>query len=109
MIGPLLEIQGLLVFVVGFVFGILDVAIVGMMFAVSVLFGIIVSLLSLIVTERESQYLSVRDTFILVAYAIIENFGYRQLISIFRAISFVASMKENNVWGSVKRVGFTNK
>ncbi len=109
MVGPLLEIQGLLVFGIGFVFGILDAAIVGMMFAVSVLFGIIVSLLSLIVTERESQYLTVRDTLTLVLYAIIENFGYRQLISIYRAISFFASMKENNVWGTVKRVGFTKK
>jgi hypothetical protein len=52
----------------------------GMMIAVSVLFGAAVTLLAVLLSDATSrQYLQRRDLALLVAVAILESFGYRQL------------------------------
>jgi hypothetical protein len=71
--------------------------------------GIIVSLLSLLVTERESKYLGFSDTFTLVFYGIIENLGYRQFMSLYRVKGYFSAMRETGLWGTVTRSGFKNK
>ena len=50
--------------------------------------------------------MSHKDTFILIIYAIIENFGYRQMISLHRVLSSFSALKESGQWGAQKRKGF---
>jgi hypothetical protein len=42
----------------------------------------------------------------LVAYAVAENFGYRQLMTGYRVQGFLAYLRGNKGWGEIRRVGF---
>ena len=106
MIGPLFEIQAYAAIVAGLAFGLLDLEIILTLVIVTVFMGVFLSLFSLFISESERESYSLKDIFILIIYAIIENFGWRQLISIYRVYGFIASLKENQTWGQMNRVGF---
>ncbi len=106
MVGPLLEIQGYLAIIFGVALGILSLEIVLMLLIVSVLIGMVFSLWALLVNEGKTPYLSTKDTFKLLLIAIIENFGWRQFVSIYRGLSFFSALRENHDWGQMNRVGF---
>jgi len=50
--------------------------------------------------------MSRKETWLLLGYAILENFGYRQLISLHRVYSTFSALKETGQWGTQKRKGF---
>jgi peptidoglycan-N-acetylglucosamine deacetylase len=106
MVGPLLEIQGYLAIFLGLALGILSLEIVLMLLIVSVLIGMVFSLFALLVNESKTPYLSTKDTFRLLVIAIVENFGWRQIVSIYRGLSFFSALRENHDWGQMNRVGF---
>jgi hypothetical protein len=49
--------------------------------------------------------MSKKDIGKLIIFAIIENFGYRQMLSIHRIYSFFTAMFEKGQWGEQKRKG----
>jgi len=91
---------------IGLVFGLLNVEIVLVLFIVTVLMGIVLSLSALLVTENDAVALDFRDTARLLWIAILENFGWRQFIAVYRIRGMFSSLRETNAWGTVKRVGF---
>ena len=80
-----------------------------LLFITVILFGVIVSLTSLLIAEREQQYFSVSDIFKLIGFAIIENFGVRQLISLWRVGGQLSIVFGKGGWGQVKRKGQKNE
>jgi hypothetical protein len=42
----------------------------------------------------------------LVAYSVVENFGYRQLMTAYRVRGFFAYLRGDKAWGEIQRVGF---
>jgi hypothetical protein len=50
--------------------------------------------------------MSQKDMYKLLFYAIFENFGYRQMIGMHRAISSFKALRESGQWGTQKRKGF---
>jgi len=109
MVGPFVEAIGYISLILGFVLGILNLEIVLILLIVTIGLGIVISLTSLWIAERKDPFYSVKDTFILIFYAIIENFGYRQVMSLHRIVSTFSAIKESNTWGSQKRQGFAKK
>ena len=105
-IGPLLEAFGLVMLVIATALGLLNLEILLAMFTVSIAFGVVISLSSLFMSEQEILMMSKNDTFILILYAILENFGYRQLVSLHRVQSTFSALKESGQWGLQKRTGF---
>jgi hypothetical protein len=67
--------------------------------------GMVISLFSLYIQESQSVYTSKKDVFVLVMFAILENFGYRQMLSAHRIYSFFTAMFEKGKWGEQKRKG----
>jgi cellulose synthase/poly-beta-1,6-N-acetylglucosamine synthase-like glycosyltransferase len=108
MFGPLIEIQGILALIISGVLGLLSLNIVLLLMLTSIGLGITLSLFALLVTERDQLYLSKQDTFRLVLIAIFENFGWRQFISMYRIVGFIASMRKDTGWGHMVRTGFQN-
>ncbi len=106
MLGPLFEIQAYLAIFLGLVFGILNVEIVLLLLLVSVVMGIFLSMLSLFINEQDGNSFKAKDMAILIFYAIIENFGWRQLISIYRVKGYLSSLRETGAWGQMNRVGY---
>lgn len=107
MMGPFMEIIGYLGFALGLIFGLLDLVAVIVFLMVTIGYGILLSLFSLYVAEREMNQYNDKETIILLLLAFVENFGYRQVISMHRAFSTLSALKEKGNWGSQKRQGFT--
>jgi len=109
MMGPFLEMVGYLALFLGLVLGILNMPIVILLFTVTIAFGMVISLFSLLVAEWRSTLYSVKETFILILYAIVENFGFRQIISFHRVVATFSALRESGNWGSQTRQGFKKK
>lgn len=104
-IGPLIEIQGYIMVVLAAILGILDAEIALLLFIATILFGIIISLTSLLIAERETHYFTFKDLMILVLFAIIENFGPRQVVSFWRIRGQFSILFGKGGWGHIKRRG----
>lgn len=105
-LGPLIEVQGMIAVIVSAFLGLLSINILLLLMLTSIGLGITLSLLSLLVTEKNQLYLDKKDTFRLIIIAILENFGWRQFISIYRVVGFIASMQRDKGWGTMVRKGF---
>ena len=106
MLGPILELQGYLLVIVAALLGLLDANLALLFFLGSVLMGILISVFSLLLAERDIQKYSSREMFILILIAIIENFGIRQFISLWRVSGYVNSLHTARGWGTMVRKGF---
>lgn len=106
-LGPFLEFAGYAVLVLSFFLGLLSAKMAAFMFAVVVLLGIFVSSSALYLSERGVVYFQGREFFSVIFRCVIENFGYRQYISVLRMSSFVSFMIRGNVgWQKLERKGF---
>jgi branched-subunit amino acid ABC-type transport system permease component len=106
-LGPLLEIGGYAVTILAATLGYLNWKYCGVMIAVSVLFGVAVTLLAVLLNDVTSRrYMRGRDLALLVAAAIFESFGYRQVNSLWGCVGTVQAMTGKGGWGSMKRKAF---
>ncbi|MDK2867513.1 MAG: peptidoglycan-N-acetylglucosamine deacetylase [Clostridiales bacterium] len=108
-IGPMIEFQGYIMVVLAFILGILDTRIALLLFASTILLGIIVSLTSLLIAERETHYFTFKDLMRLLSLAIIENFGPRQRFSFWRIEGQLRVIFGKSNWGKIKRRGMLNE
>ncbi len=109
MIGPFLEMIGYLALIAGLLLGILNTGLVLLLIAVTIGYGMVISLFSLWIAERKNQFYSNKETMILIFTAILENFGYRQLMSLHRVASTFSAIREKGAWGTQKRQGFVKQ
>jgi cellulose synthase/poly-beta-1,6-N-acetylglucosamine synthase-like glycosyltransferase len=108
-LGPLLEVGGYVVTIVAVAFGYLNWRYFGIMVAVSVLFGVAVTLLAVLLNDVTSRrYMRGSDLGLLIAAAILESVGYRQLNSIWGCIGTWQAMTGGGGWGEMKRKAFTS-
>ena len=106
-LGPLLEAGGYAVTFSAAVLGYLNWAYFGMMVAVSVLLGAAVTLLAVLLSDATSrQYLQGRDLALLIAVAILESFGYRQLNAVWGCAGTIQALTGKGGWGPMKRQPF---
>ena len=106
-LGPLLEGGGYLVTIAAAAFGYLNWRYCGLMIAVSVLFGAAVTLLAVLMSDATTrQYVQGRDLALLVAVAILESLGYRQLNSVWGCVGTFQALTGKKGWGAMKRTAF---
>ena len=71
------------------------------------LLGAAVTLLAVLMNDVTSrQYMQGRDLALLVAVAILESFGYRQVNSLWGCVGTVQALTGKGGWGSMKRQAF---
>ena len=104
-IGPMIELQGYVLVVIGLILGMINQRIALLLFIATVLLGIINSLASLAIAEKEEQYYRFRDVLILAVYAVLENFGPRQWISFWRIRGQLGILFGQGGWGKIQRKG----
>jgi cellulose synthase/poly-beta-1,6-N-acetylglucosamine synthase-like glycosyltransferase len=106
-LGPLLEFGGYVVTITAAALGYLNWKYCGIMITVSVSFGIAVTLLAVLLNDVTSRrYMRGPDLVLLVAAAILENFGYRQVNSWWGCVGTWQSMTGKGGWGVMKRQAF---
>lgn len=76
-------------------------------FLLATLLGIMLSIGSLILEQYTKKNAMTAKQYILISvYAILENFGYRQLITLFRVEGILKYRKLRQTWGKIKRKEF---
>ncbi|MDH5257631.1 MAG: glycosyltransferase family 2 protein, partial [Gammaproteobacteria bacterium] len=105
--GPFIEVVGLIIIVMGFLSGLIDLQVFLLLMFVATMFGMMLSVTALLLEEISfHMYQKPKDLLRLFFAAIIENFGYRQMNSVFRIIGFYHWLfNTKRSWGSMKRKG----
>lgn len=107
LIGPFIEVAGYLFFLSGVFFGFIneDAAIV--FFLAALCFGLLLSATALLLEELSFHiYPKFRHTLTLLLAAIFENFGYRQLNSLWRVKGMLMWLfRFKGSWGVIRRIG----
>jgi peptidoglycan-N-acetylglucosamine deacetylase len=105
-IGPWIEFQGLIVFIVSLSMGLLTLPVVLLLMIGTIFMGIAVSIISFYIMGRGVDYFSKKDIGILIFYAFIENFGIRQFFSVSRLGGYINALRNKQGWGRMVRRGF---
>jgi cellulose synthase/poly-beta-1,6-N-acetylglucosamine synthase-like glycosyltransferase len=106
LLGPLLGVIGFPAVAASLYFGTLSLAFVGGFLAVSVLFGTLLSVAALALEEYSfRRHRRHRDAARLLLFALLENFGYRQLVDLWRLMAFVDLARRKRSWGAQRRRG----
>lgn len=107
LLGPVVELLGYATFIVGLLLGVLNVPFALAFFAVAVGLGSLLSVAAVFMEEmRLRRYPRWTDFLKLVLYGVLENFGYRQLNTLWRVAAIVSYLRRNTDWGSMERRGF---
>jgi len=111
MFGPGAELLGYILTIVGLPLGFVDLERALLFFCVSMLFGLILSTGAILLEEFTlRKYPSVRDVLGLFTAAVLENFGYRQLMAVWRAKGLVDGLLNTRTgWGTMRRKGFESR
>jgi peptidoglycan-N-acetylglucosamine deacetylase len=107
LIGPFYEFAGYPFLIIGFVTGALHWHIFLIMFSAVMLFGLLISIISLGLSERGIVYFRHKELASLLGYSLIENFGFRQLMGWSRVFSSVSLLFKNKGWQKLERKGFS--
>jgi len=106
LLGPFLEIQGYIMVVIAFFLGLLDANLALLLFAATILLGMLVSVFSLAIASKENDYFPGPYMTTMLLYAFLENFGLRQMISLWRITGFFSALRQTTEWGDMERKGF---
>jgi cellulose synthase/poly-beta-1,6-N-acetylglucosamine synthase-like glycosyltransferase len=108
-IGPIVELLGYILIIAGLVFGILDPVVALVYLLLTCVFGSVMSTGALMLEEQQLRPTSSpRDLAWLLAAAVLENFGFRQLIQYYRLRGLYHFLRGNEMWAAVPRTGFNN-
>ena len=106
-LGPTVELTGYLLTIVGGLAGLVWKEIAILFFFASVGFGIFLSASAVVLEEMTTRrYPAMKDVGRLFWAAILENFGYRQLLTFWRTQGLLDGIRGKKGWGAMERRGF---
>jgi cellulose synthase/poly-beta-1,6-N-acetylglucosamine synthase-like glycosyltransferase len=107
MLGPFVETIGYVSIVLAWALGILDLEFFLLFLAVAILYGIFLSVAAVLLEEISfRRYPGWLDLAKLIVFGILENFGYRQMLSLFKVKAFYDVVRRRRAWGRMERAGF---
>jgi cellulose synthase/poly-beta-1,6-N-acetylglucosamine synthase-like glycosyltransferase len=110
-LGPFVELAGYLTSAAGLCLGRLSAASALLFFVVAILFGLVMSVGSVLLEELSlRKYQHPRDILRLLLAALFENFGYRQITLLWRVQAILqVFLRTKRSWGDMERRGFQLK
>ena len=107
LLAPVIELVGLLALGVGLAAGAVNGSFALAFFLVAYGFGVLLSCVTLVLDELSFQrYKRISDRLLLLLWAALESFGYRQLTALWRLRGLVRYLRGNTDWGVMTRTGF---
>jgi len=107
LLGPFIEIVGYAAVVLSLLMGILSTTFFLLFLTVSLLYGVFLSIAAVLLEEISfRRYPSWMDLTKLIVFAILENFGQRQMLSLFKIEAFWQVFRKQRAWGRMERSGF---
>ncbi len=108
--GAIIEILGLLSVLGFWALGLLDHTFAIAFLSVSILYGVVISLSALVLEELSfRRYPKMTHILVLLAYCVLENFGYHQLSVWWRLMGIVDYYRGKKSWGVITRKGFARE
>lgn len=105
-----IEVLGYLLLVVALALGVADPGTTAAFFAVTIIYGMAVTLMAVVVEELTyKRYTRIRDFAKLALGAVLEPFGFRQLHLFWRCRGVVRWLTAHESWGEMPRRGFRVK
>ncbi|MCR5652495.1 MAG: glycosyltransferase family 2 protein [Ruminococcus sp.] len=105
--GALIETIGYFLIPFSLIMGELNMFFFVMYFLLAVMLGVILSEGSLVLEQYTHRAaMTAKQSIAISVYAILENFGYRQMISLFRVEGILKYRKLRKTWGKIKRKEF---
>lgn len=110
LLGPVMQLFSYIyIAVLVFIPGMFDLTFVFLFFIVSIIYGMIISLISVLAEEIAFKtYSSFKDILILSLYSFLENLGYRQIHAWWQFKGLIDFFKGKKSWGTITRKGFNN-
>ncbi len=107
MLGPFVEVTGYVVVLLSFLLGLLNLEFFLLFLVLAILYGTFLSIAAVLLEELSfRRYPSWQDLTKLVVFSILENLGYRQLLSLFKVKAFWDFVWQRRAWGRMRRQGF---
>ena len=108
MLGPVIEVTGYIIFTVLVILGHLNQPFALLFFLLAVVFGILLSLLAVLLEEYSARrYPRLKDLIIIVAFGLLENILYRQWLAVIRVKAFLDILMRKHEWGTMEKKGFS--
>jgi cellulose synthase/poly-beta-1,6-N-acetylglucosamine synthase-like glycosyltransferase len=109
-LGPVIELIGYIFFFISLFLGILSFEFTIAFLSAAILYGIMLSILSVILEELSfRKYPKIKHLLILFLTAVVENFGYRQLTTWWRFKGTVEFFLGKRNWGSMEKKGISSQ
>ena len=110
LLGPLLELLGYCAFALALWTGRTSTLHIVAFFLLALVLGMTLSITAVAQEELTfRRYVRFKDLIRLFMLAIMENFGYRQLTTLWRGWGLLRAMRGVKVWGESSRKGFATK
>jgi len=110
LIGPVVETVGFLFVPISFFLGIVNVWFMISFFLVAVLYGTVLSVGALMLEENTfKKYPNLGQLLRLFFYSLVDNFGYRQINTVYKVEAMFGFRKNKSRWGELKRKGFSEQ
>jgi cellulose synthase/poly-beta-1,6-N-acetylglucosamine synthase-like glycosyltransferase len=110
LLGPVIETLGYVFVVFSFFFGSVNLQVLVLFFVVAIVYGMLFSVGAVLLEEISfHRYPRARDLFKLIIYAVLENFGYRQLTVLWRIKGLWDYFRGVKSWGAMQRKGFATQ
>jgi cellulose synthase/poly-beta-1,6-N-acetylglucosamine synthase-like glycosyltransferase len=107
MLGPVVEILGYIALILGLLLGIVNMQFFLLFLCAAILYGVFLSVAAVLLEELAfRRYPSWLDLTKLLFFGIVENFGYRQMLSLFKVKGFLDFLLRRGTWGRMERTGF---
>lgn len=106
-LGPTIECIGYTLFVLAVAFGIIPIQFALAFLAIALIYGLVLSFMVILMEQRAfRRYPGWRDLMRMALCAVVENFGYRQLLAVVRMRAWYTLARGNRRWGEMTRKGF---
>lgn len=107
LLAPVIELFGLIAVVVALAFGAVDLQFAGLLLVAAYGWGLLLSLLAIALEEFSFERVGGPvDRLLLIGWAMLEPFGYRQLTVYWRLRGLRSWMTGRTDWGTMQRDGF---
>ena len=104
----MIETFGYIFIPISFFLGVVNLWFMLSFFLVAVLYGTILSVGALLLEENTfKKYPDIKQLLQLFFYSFVDNFGYRQLNTIYKVEAMFGFKKNKSRWGELKRKGFS--
>jgi cellulose synthase/poly-beta-1,6-N-acetylglucosamine synthase-like glycosyltransferase len=106
-LSPAFGLIGLVLTIGLWVFGVISTAYFVLFMLISLGLGLLLSISALVIEELSfRRYRKPRELVRLLAYAVLENFGYHQIHDVWRGLGYIDIMRGTKGWGVQQRRGF---